>query len=153
MNCTSHYFSCQIFVAKWCERIQYPDKSTATDASKAESGNGSAPAAPFSPYAPGAAGQPSNAQLWDAFRAGALWAQSQGAQATVPAVMPPGYPFGQPTGAPPMPNGGDQAGWAYGQAGQEADAGEGPSLKKAKTENDDGSSTSNLEGGNNNVQI
>ncbi len=84
-----------------------------------------------------------------------MWAQSQGAQASLPSVMPPGYPFGNPTGAPPMFNGNnDQSSWgAYGQAGQSADPGEGPSLKKAKADNGDGSPANGLEGGNNNVQI
>lgn len=140
---------------QWCERIQYPAKSAATAASKVESSDDSTPAAPFSPFAPGTPGQVTNAQLWDAFRAGAMWAQSQGAQASLPSVMPPGYPFGNPTGAPPMFNGSDPANtWPpYAQAGQSADPGDGPSLKKAKAENGEGSSTNDLEGGNSNVQI
>mmetsp|Transcript_14449 Transcript_14449/g.22287 ORF Transcript_14449/g.22287 Transcript_14449/m.22287 type:complete len:439 (-) Transcript_14449:147-1463(-) len=156
----SRTFLCSIsstkLTARWCERIQYPAKSnsTATATSKIESGDDSTPAPPFSFGAPGTPAQANNAQLWDAFRAGAMWAQSQGAQASLPSVMPPGYPFGNPTGAPPMFNGNnDQSSWgAYGQAGQLVDPGEGPSLKKAKADNGDGS-PAGLEGGNNNVQI
>ncbi len=141
---------------QWCERIQYPAKSSSTDtaASKIETGDGNTPAPPFSFGAPGTPAQANNAQLWDAFRAGAMWAQSQGAQATLPSVMPSGYPFGNPTGAPPMFNGGsDQPSWgAYGQTGL-ADPGDGPSLKKAKADNGGGSPADSLEGGNTNVQI
>lgn len=81
-----------------------------------------------------------------------MWAQSQGAQAALPGVMPPGYPFGNPAG-PPMFNGGDQTGWgAYGQAPAADSSGEAPQ-KKAKTENGDGSSANGSEGGNNNAEI
>mmetsp|Transcript_877 Transcript_877/g.1696 ORF Transcript_877/g.1696 Transcript_877/m.1696 type:complete len:441 (+) Transcript_877:204-1526(+) len=157
----SRTFLCSVsstkLVARWCERIQYPAKpnSNATAAnSDIEPGNDGAPAPPFSPYgAPSTSEQANNAQLWDAFRAGAMWAQSQGAQASLPSVMPPGYPFGNPTGAPPLFNGNDQASWnAYGQAGQLADLGE-PSMKKSKTDNGDGSSSNGTEGVSNNVQI
>ncbi|KAL7453879.1 hypothetical protein ACHAWC_006393 [Mediolabrus comicus] len=138
----SKTFICSIssttMLARWCERITYPDKSSAP-AKKETTGETATP--PFSPFvgahAHSAPGQANNAQLWDAFRAGALWAQSQGAQSGAPPGMHPAYPYGAPGGAPPplhMGNTGDQASWPASSAGQ-ADPTAEPSPKKAKTEN------------------
>ena len=84
-----------------------------------------------------------------------MWAQSQGAQVSLPAVMPPGYPMGNSSGAPPFFNGGgDPSSWgAYAQPGVGVDpTGEAPK-KKAKTDNGEGSSANGSEDGSNNADI
>lgn len=77
------------FTVKWCEQIQYPD--TGKNASpQAQSGYNNMM-------------QPNmNSQLWDAFRAGAMWHFSQVQQGGhgMPA-MPPGYGHGGGNYGPP----------------------------------------------------
>lgn len=132
--------SSQKLVARWCERIQYPAKAAVTAPAvvfKKESADTNSTVPPFSPYgAPGTPAQANNAQLWDAFRAGAMWAQSQGSQGALPSVVPPGYPYGNPAGGPIFLG-------AYG--GQPAV--EEPSPKKAKTENGDDTTGNGSDGG------
>ena len=64
--------------------------------------------------------QQQQTQLWDAFRAGAMWAQSQGGQMPVPGYgygqMPPGSPMGAffsqppPAGGQTSPGNGEEIG-------------------------------------------
>lgn len=74
---------------KWCEHILYPETAEIPQQQAAPMGM---------PQMGGMGGNVPNmqgmqGQLWDAFRAGAMWAQSQGGQ------MPPGQMMGQMPGA------------------------------------------------------
>ena len=81
----SHPFiSCFIF--QWCEHILYPETADVPQPQ----------APPMMPQMNNMGNVPNmqgmQGQLWDAFRAGAMWAQSQGGQ------MPPGQMMGMPGG-------------------------------------------------------
>lgn len=75
---------------RWCERIQYPVALEQEET--AENAIQPVPVGPVMvPYMSTANNpnmQHQNSQLWDAFRAGAMWAQSQGGQ------VPAGYGYG-----------------------------------------------------------
>eukprot|EP00580_Thalassiosira_gravida_P002712 CAMPEP_0201620806 /NCGR_PEP_ID=MMETSP0492-20130828/45074_1 /ASSEMBLY_ACC=CAM_ASM_000837 /TAXON_ID=420259 /ORGANISM="Thalassiosira gravida, Strain GMp14c1" /LENGTH=399 /DNA_ID=CAMNT_0048090113 /DNA_START=231 /DNA_END=1427 /DNA_ORIENTATION=+ len=114
-------FSSKKMIVRWCERIQYPvamDPDEAVDNAHAPSVGSAA-----TPYSMNVASNPNvqnqNSQLWDAFRAGAIWAQSQGGQIPAgygyggmpnPAMGNPGAFFSQPPapvgGGVPLPMGG-----------------------------------------------
>lgn len=72
---------------RWCERIQYPTPSEQEESAESSIQQPAASNNPNMQY-----------QLWDAFRAGAMWAQSQGGQ------VPPGYGYGGMPNAPPGGN-------------------------------------------------
>ncbi|KAL3792112.1 hypothetical protein HJC23_013386 [Cyclotella cryptica] len=104
-------------IIRWCERIQYPEGAEQTtlesafkvtkeeeDTSDTPGGGGGGPNVSSSTSAFGGANSastPSQQQLWDAFRAGAMWAQSQAGQMP-PGGMPPGGYGGY---SMPMPGG------------------------------------------------
>lgn len=74
---------------QWCERIQYP---VAMDQDESTGNLHAAPpgslTVPYLNTTNNPNPQHQNSQLWDAFRAGAMWAQSQGGQ------VPAGYGYG-----------------------------------------------------------
>lgn len=73
--------SAKKIVVKWCEQIHYPPAAE----------NPPQSAAHMMPHMNNPNMQPAmQGQLWDAFRAGAMWAQSQGGQ------MPPPMGYGHP---------------------------------------------------------
>lgn len=81
--------SAKKITVKWCEQIHYPP---ATE-NPSQSG---APMMP--PHMGNTLNVGMQGQLWDAFRAGAMWAQSQGSQ------MPPPMAYGHPDAAAYAPN-------------------------------------------------
>jgi len=79
-------------VVRWCERIQYPvvlEQEETADNALQPASVGSV-IVPYMSVANNPNMQHQNSQLWDAFRAGAIWAQSHGGQ------VPAGYGYAMP---------------------------------------------------------
>lgn len=85
---------------RWCERIQYPAASEEDEVAQNAIPGAPGSMIPYMNMVNNPNMQHQNSQLWDAFRAGAMWAQSQGGQ------MPPGYGY---PGAMQPPGGGNPA--------------------------------------------
>jgi len=78
---------------KWCEQIQYPEVSAQASQQQAPA-NSMPQGMPHNPYL--------QTQLWDAFRAGAQWAQSGGGQMPGYQMQHPANGYGQES-KPPAP--------------------------------------------------
>jgi len=138
-------------IARWCERIQYPETSSQDPLENIlppmPTANGAAASASAladsNPEFPGASNFMNNpggmnTQLWEAFRAGAMWAQAQHNGGGGGHGMPSYGQYGMPPGAMPGMGGGADA-WGGGYPGMGGFPGMGGlegGAKKVKDENE-----------------